>query len=70
MPDQLKLCKHCKWVRRDWLVPTGSKCRHEKALRFDSEQLIIGAKPERRLCSIMRDRDNLCGSAGVLWEMR
>ena len=70
--EPTKFCKHCKWLRRELLMPTSlARCGHKDAVKFDSGYPVDGEHPKHDHCSAMRGQyDDRCGPSAKLWEPR
>lgn len=63
--SELKLCKDCRWFRRDRL-----KCMHAESL-VDSGDVVVGGTYRLSADSMRTDSPVLpCGRDGKLWEPR
>jgi len=68
----LKLCKDCKWYKKDWfehLTYGGDRfdmCRNPVV----SGNLVTGKVKGGRFCDMMRLSYGRCGEEGKYWEAR
>ena len=72
MVNELKLCKDCKWYKKNWFEHlTGAGDRfdtcHNPVL---SENLVTGQIQGGRFCDMMRKEWGKCGEEGKYWEAR
>ncbi len=67
---EIKLCKDCKWYKRDWLYHlTGAGDRYDKCFNpIVCENFVTGGSTGR-YCNTMR-RFHECGMIGKLWEAK
>lgn len=64
----LKLCRDCRWKRRQFLLPPACGNHLVSPVRLDP---VTGkALQKRKWCSEARYGDSPCGSAACLWEPR
>lgn len=68
----MKLCTHCKFQRRRWLLKEMfPKCLHSLSVKGSDLQLVDGRAPRRIDCDEMRRKDDgPCGPEAKLWELR
>ena len=68
----LKLCKDCKWYKKDWFEHlTGGGDRFDMCLNpVLSENLVTGKVKGGRFCDMMRKTHGGCGEEGKYWEAR
>lgn len=72
MTEQLRLCKDCKWYKKDWFEHlTGGGDRYDKCLNpVLSENLVTGKHKGGYVCRFMRLYSGECGQNGKYWEAR
>ena len=66
----LKLCKDCKWYKKDWSARfTGFGDTFDLCLHPALTGNLVTAKNNGRYCDSMR-KYHECGTEGKLWEAR
>lgn len=63
----MKLCKDCKYYKRDWFFPEFSKCWNPEA--FKGINNVTGKKLDPYFCESMRNGQE-CGVDAKLFEAR
>lgn len=71
MSGEIKLCRDCKWLRRQFLMPLKlSKCANPLVNINKSDFLVDGESKVYASAERIIDLDMGCGKSGKLWEAK
>ena len=71
MTEQIKLCKDCKWYKKDWVSHIlGDGDKLDMCLNPLLNENLITGKSKGRFCDMMRLPYGKCGKEGKYWEAR
>ena len=70
MTEPIRLCKDCKWYRKDWLYHlTGAGDTYDKCFNPIACGNFVTGGSKGQYCYTMR-KYHECGMEGKLWEAR